>query len=165
MEIFMRGTFLAASLVVLMMGFSVAEEPKSDEAKKQATNKALETFSGTWDIISVQPEGVAKEATQLIFRKDWTYAALNKEGKELWSGTFELDPTATPKIWDHRSDESKKKGEDVLGIYELNGDTLKACVVIGTWKDKQWVGKPRPKELKLEGADVLIELKRAKPKK
>jgi uncharacterized protein (TIGR03067 family) len=46
----------------------------------------------------------------------------------LWAGTFDLDPTATPKVWDHRSNEVAKKGGDALGIYELDGDNLMAPV-------------------------------------
>lgn len=29
-------------------------------------------------------------------------------------------------------------------------------------EDKQWVGKPRPKEFLLKGADVVLELRRVK---
>jgi hypothetical protein len=55
-----------------------------------------------------------KDARKLVLRKDMTYAALNKDGKELWSGTYDLDPTASPKAWDHRSHDSQKKGGDAL---------------------------------------------------
>jgi uncharacterized protein (TIGR03067 family) len=158
-------TFLGALLVAGGLGFSLADQPQADDARNPAAVKALETFAGTWDLVLVQPKGATKEARQLIFRKDWTYAALDKDGKELWAGTFDLDPTATPRVWDHRTHEGKKKGQDALGIYELDGDTLKVCVVGGTWKDKQWTGKPRPKEFRLEGADVLIEMRRVKSDK
>jgi len=66
-----------------------------------------------------------KTARKLVFRKNLTYAALDKDGTELWAGTFDLDPTATPKVWDHRSNEVAKKGGDALGIYELDGDNLR----------------------------------------
>src|SRR6187402_2781673 len=52
---------------------------------------------------------------RLVFHKDGTYTAQDKDGKELWAGTFEIDPTVTPKVWDHRSDDAKKEGKDVLG--------------------------------------------------
>ena len=96
-----------------------------------------------------------------MFNKDGTYAAQDKDGKELWAGTFEIDPTATPKVWDHRSHDAKKEGKDVLGIYELDGDKLKVACVVGQWKGKEWVGKPRPKAIDPKEADVVIELKRA----
>ena len=148
--------------VVLMTGpgfTATADEPKGD--KQQATAKALESFSGTWEIVKVSPDGATK-AAKLLFRKDGTYAALDKDGKELWAGTFEIDPGATPKVWDHRSHDGKKKGDDVLGIYELDGDSLKVACVVGKWKGKEWVGKDRPKTFDPKAADVVIEMKRAK---
>lgn len=141
---------LALSLVAM------ADDPDA----ANATKAAIEQFSGTWEIVAVQPPGSTKEVQKLVFRKDRTYAALDAGGKELWAGTFDLDPTATPKVWDHRSNESQRKGGDALGIYELDGDKLKACCVVGTWKDKRWTGKPRPTEFKRSAADVVLELRR-----
>jgi len=136
--------------------------PEVDASRQEAINKALETFSGTWEIVSAQPEGISKGAQRLVFRKNRTYAALDAEGKELWDGTFDLDPIATPRIWDHRSTEARKQGGDVLGIYLLEGDSLKVSCVVGKWKDKEWTGKPRPAEFKLPEADVVLELRRVK---
>jgi uncharacterized protein (TIGR03067 family) len=70
------------------------------------------------------------------------------------AGTFEIDPTATPKVWDHRSDDGKKEGKDVLGIYEIDGDTLKVACVVGQWKGTEWVGRPRPRAIDPRQADV-----------
>jgi uncharacterized protein (TIGR03067 family) len=161
----MKRAFLVVFLLTGIFRHGAAGEPKTEDAKKWAVDKALETFAGTWEIASVKPEGATRAARRLVFKKDCTYTAVDKDGKELWAGTFNLDPTATPKVWDHRSHESKKKGGDVLGIYELDGDTLKVCCVVGTWKDKEWTGTPRPKEFKLDGADVVMELRRVKPDK
>ena len=141
-------------------GVGVADEPKADEVKRAAVAKALETLTGTWEIAAVQPDGATKDARRLVFYKDGGYAALGKDGKELWAGTFEIDPTATPKVWDHRSHDATKTGTDVLGIYELDGDKLKVACVVGQWKGKEWVGRPRPKAIDPKRADVVIELKR-----
>ena len=94
---------------VALGSLAVGDEPKA-EAKKAAVSKALETFSGTWEIATVQPDGATKDARRLVFSKDGTYAAQDKDGKELWAGTFEIDPTARPKVWDHRSHDGKKEG-------------------------------------------------------
>lgn len=152
---------ILCSLVVFAFSLgAMAENPKQQDASSRAIEPALEAFSGTWEIAAVQPAGSTKEAKRLVFRKDRTYAALDADGKELWAGTFDLDPAATPKIWDHRSNEAQQTGGDALGIYELDGDTLKVCCVVGTWKEKQWTGKPRPTEFKLPAADVVLELRR-----
>lgn len=76
--------FLAVSLAFVFGLAALADEPKADEVKKQAIGKALELFSGTWDVTSAKPEGVMKDARKLVFRKDRTYAALDRDGKELW---------------------------------------------------------------------------------
>ena len=150
--------------MVLLAG--VGGVVKADELKPEvkiaAIAKALETFTGTWEIVAVEPDGATKAARRLVFNKDGTYAAQDKDGKELWAGTFEIDPTATPKVWDHRSHDAKKEGKDVLGIYELDGNKLKVACVVGQWKGKEWTGKPRPKANDPKEADVVIELKRVK---
>ena len=156
--------FILGVVWMAVVGVAVADEPKAD-AKKAAVAKALETFAGAWEIAAVQPEGATKGARRLVFHKDGTYAAQDKDGKELWAGTFEIDPTASPKVWDHRSHDAKKEGKDVLGIYDLDGDTLKVACVVGQWKGKEWVGKPRPKAIGPMEADVVIELKRVKSSK
>ena len=53
----------------------MGDEPKPDAAKAKATEKALETFAGTWEIVAVQPEGITKEARKLVFRKDGTFVS------------------------------------------------------------------------------------------
>lgn len=157
----MKLTLPAIVMFALSLG-AMADDPPPKNAKAKAIEQSLETFSGTWEIVAVQPLGSTKEAKRLVFRQDRTYAALDADGKELWAGTFDLDPTATPKIWDHRSNESQKKGGDALGIYELDGDKLKVCCVVGAWKEKLWTGKPRPTEFKLPAADVVLELRRVR---
>jgi len=49
--------------------------------RKKAADKALETFAGSWEIVSVKPDGATKEARRLVFKKDGTYAAVDKDGK------------------------------------------------------------------------------------
>jgi uncharacterized protein (TIGR03067 family) len=157
--------FIPGMVWLAFAGVGVADEPKADEVKRAAVAKALETFTGTWEIVTVQPDGATKDASKLVFNMDGGYAALDKNGKELWAGTFEIDPTTTPKVWDHRSHDAKKEGKDVLGIYELDGDKLKVACVVGQWKGKEWTGKPRPKTIDPKEADVVIELKRVGPGK
>lgn len=152
-------------LVFALALHAFADDLKPADAKSSAVMHALQVFSGTWEIVAVEPQGGTKAAKQLIFRQDQTYSALDADGKELWGGTFDLDPTVTPNIWDHRSSESQKNGGDALGIYELDGDNLKVCCVVGNWKEKQWTGKPRPSTFKLPAADVVLKLRRVKEDK
>lgn len=125
----------------------------------------ISTQVGAWSLVFSHPRtsrSTTAAVKRLVFKKNGNYAAVDKGGKELWAGTFEIDPTATPKVWDHRSHDGKKEGKDVLGIYELDGDSLKVACVVGQWKNKEWVGKGRPKAIDSKQADVVIELKWAK---
>lgn len=161
----MRSLMLGAVWIVVACVVA-AEEPKAEQVStKEAVAKALESFAGTWEIANVQPDGATKEARRLVFKTDGTYAAQDKDGKELWAGTFEIDPTVMPKVWNHRSHEAKKKGKDMLGIYELDVDKLKVACVAGQWTGKEWAGKPRPMTTTSKDADVVIELTRAKSTK
>ena len=153
--------FLLGVLWLAVASGAAADEARV-EANQAAVAKALESFTGTWEIAAVQPDGATKDARRLVFHRDGTYAAQDKEGKELWAGTFEIDPTATPKVWDHRSHDARKEGRDVLGIYELDGDRLRVACVVGRWQGKEWAGKPRPRGFDPKHADVVIELTRAK---
>jgi len=155
----MNRLLLAAALLG-PTGFTPADEPKGDKAETVA--KALEAFAGTWEIETVTPDGATKDAKRLVFGKEGRHAAVAKDGVELRAGTFEIAPTVRPKVWDHRSDDAKKDGKDVLGVYELEGDKLKVACVVGQWKGKEWVGKDRPRAFDPKRADVVIELKRVK---
>ena len=160
----MTRTTMATIFLTIVAGVGMAEVPSAED-KKTALAQEWTHFTGVWEIVAVKPEGATKNATRLVFKKDGTYAAQNNKGEELWAGTFEIDPTAKPKVWDHRSHDAKKKGDDVLGIYERDGEKLKFACVVGQWKGTKWVGKPRPKSIDLKEADVLLELKRIAPAK
>jgi hypothetical protein len=66
-------------------------------------------------------------------------------------------------VWDHRSHDAQKDGTDVLGVYELDGDSMKVACVVGRWKGTEWVGRPRPKSIDPKEADVVIKLRHVKP--
>jgi len=143
-----------------------AAAPKAAAAgEAKVESRDADSFAGTWEIVTVRPEGATKNARRLVFNQDGTYAAVDAGGKELWGGTFEIDPRAMPKRWDHRSHDAKREGGDVLGVYELEGNTLRVACVVGRWKEKEWDGKPRPKGVASSDADVVLEMKRVDPKK
>src|SRR5687767_11994447 len=127
------GRLILGTLLLAGVGSVIAADDPKAEANKAVAAKGLEAFAGVWGIVAVKPDGATKNASRLAFNKDGTYAAQDKGGKELWAGTFEIDPTTTPKVWDHRSRDAIKEGKDVLGIYELDGGKLKFACVVGQW--------------------------------
>lgn len=153
--------FILSVIWLTVAYVAIAEEPRA-KSGNHAALKERPSFAGTWEIAKVRPEGATKQAVHLRFVKDGTYAALDKDGKELWAGTFEIVPTTTPNNWDHRSHDAKKVGEDQLGIYELDGDKLRLACVSGQWRGNEWIGRPRPKAVDPREADVVLELRRVK---
>ena len=69
-------------------------------ATNAAAAKVREAFTGTWEVAAVAPDGATKAARRLVFNRDGTNAALGGGGKQLWAGTYEIYPTARPKVWD-----------------------------------------------------------------
>jgi uncharacterized protein (TIGR03067 family) len=82
-----------------------------------------------------------------------------KEPIATYGGTFVLDPGKKPKTIDIKFTEGPEKGNTSLGIYELDGDTLKICLTI--------TAKDRPTEFaaKAKSGHGFEVLKREKPKK
>ena len=127
----------------LAMSAYVAAEEKSDQDKIQ----------GKWKIESGMRGGKAipdeRKNVTIEFTKD---KMKGTEGeKQAFEMTYKLDPSKKPKAID--VDIMDKKG---LGIYSLEGDTLKIC--------HSEVGEERPTEFESkEGSNVtLVVLKRVK---
>jgi uncharacterized protein (TIGR03067 family) len=90
----------------------------------------LEKLQGTWIMESCVFNGMdllkdSKElkAEFIIEKKSYRMAM---DGK--LCGTFTIDPSKSPKTVDRTDgEEGDDKGKVYLGIYELDGDTLKLC--------------------------------------
>src|SRR5262249_56360958 len=82
--------------------------------------------------------------------------AVKNGHKVIQVGTQKIDPSKAPKTIDVTMTEGPKKGKVMLGIYEIDGDTLKA------YFDPQ--GKKRPTEFKSApgSANVVNVHKRVK---
>lgn len=151
---------LAVTPLLICSGRTVAAEPSKDEAER----KELAKFEGTWKYLSIEIEGKKLPQEQL---KQWGRIILHgnkftvKTGDITYRGTFQVDVSARPKRIDIRFTEGPEKGNKLLGVYELEGDTYKVCLGMP--------GKPRPKGLvtKPGSGHVLEVLKREKanPKK
>lgn len=130
-------------------------------AANRAADKPCDAVVGAWDIVTTEPAGVAKDARRLVFHPDGRYTALDVEGRELWAGTFDLDPAAQPWTFDHRSDASSQTGGDALGVCKVTDDTFTFACVVGRWDNGKWTGKPRPTQLTIDEADAVLQLRRA----
>ena len=113
---------LAWVAVGLFLG---ADGPKDDVKKDN------EKLQGTWKGVTAQQGGEFQDDAQehrLIFSGDEFTV---KKGEEtMVKGKFKIDSSKKPKEIDMEFTQAKKEnlnGKTALGIYELDGDTLKWC--------------------------------------
>jgi uncharacterized protein (TIGR03067 family) len=152
---------LAAILsFALLLSNAAADEPKKEKAPTAA--EELQRFQGTWTVeaweeggkpladADLKKRGVFFGANIFIFKRD--------EKKKLFQGgTIQLDPGKSPRTANLSVREGEGKDDVMLGIYSLDGDTLKLCF------DPK--GQSRPKDFKPEAKDgfTLVTLKKPKP--
>ena len=105
--------------------------------------KEVSKFQGTWTFESSETGGKelpAGELKGLILTFEGDKHTVKKGDEVIQVGTQKLDPSKSPKTIDVTVVEGLNKGTVMLGIYEIDGDTLKVCF------DPQ--GKKRPTEFK-----------------
>ncbi len=145
----MKLYFPAIATVGLLAALGFASP---NEAKQQA-----EKLQGVWGAISYVQDGqgegekVAPQESPVrwVFKGDKvTFLADVEDGSP--KGTFKLDPTKTPQAIDmlFPAAPGEKKGQAMLGIFELDGDTIKICYGPD--------GTERPAEFKSEAGSKLI---------
>src|SRR5262245_27214091 len=130
------------SLVAMFctVGFAVSGAVADDKAEVE---KEMKKFQGDWTIESSETGGQKIPADQLkgfIVTYERDKHTVKMGNKVIQVGTQKIDPSKSPKTIDVTMTEGRNKGAVMLGIYEFDGDTLKACF------DPQ--GKKRPMEFK-----------------
>jgi uncharacterized protein (TIGR03067 family) len=133
------------SLVALFcaVGFAAFGGSGALADDKVDLEKEVKKFQGTWTIESSKSGGKelpANELKGLIVTFEGDKHTVKKGDEVIQVGTQKLDPSKSPKTIDVTMTEGPNKGTVMLGIYEINGDTLKVCF------DPE--GKKRPTEFK-----------------
>lgn len=112
---------------------TAADTPRSDQA----------AIAGSWRVVACEledkllPEPVFKDL-RYVLRADGTWKLDGGPGfPKAAGGVFTLDPKASPRTIDLTPSDGKYKGQTFRGIYQLEGDELKACFA--------FPGKERPK--------------------
>ncbi len=138
--------------LVLVVGLLLAADDPKDEVKKEQ-----DKLKGTWTVESSERKGQASEEgkdAEVTFEGD-KITVKTAEGKE-HKGTYKIDPTKKPKTIDITPSGGDNKDKVHLGIYELDGDTLKVCY---NHPDKE---RPTAFSTKADSEEVLYVLKRKK---
>lgn len=133
--------------LVLIAGPLALASSDDAKARKEADTKARKELVGTW-------KGQVDEGeTGHVLTFTMTTITGTKDGRQsLGAGTFKLDLSANPPRMDATRTKGGKRGEKYLGIYSLEGDTLKWCVGLP--------GGKRPTELATKPGQFLLILKR-----
>jgi|SRR5262245_29567511 len=126
----------------------------------------LELLQGTWNVTSLEMDGQQMPDTMLgeaeIVIKGTRFMTTGMGA--IYEGTLNLDPSANPPQLDMKFDAGPEKGNTNLGIYKLNGNTLKLCLATrGSVRPSRFASAP--------GSGFAVEVltrrdsKTAKPKK
>ena len=151
------------ALVLTAVGALVGPEiTLAQRAARPGVQPEQHELVGLWRMTPIAPLGTTGEARSVRFRADRTYTTYAEDGAELWSGTFSLDPSASPKVWDHRSYRllEEDPDSDILGVYEIDGDVIRVSVTGGRWDGDTWVGLPRATHLEPADGYSVIEFRR-----
>jgi uncharacterized protein (TIGR03067 family) len=134
----------------------VLQEPKDKPAatpkELQRLPAELQRLQGTWTFDSLEENGVKAGDDKLMGRTIFFGAEtfLIREGPRVVQvGTLKVDASRTPKTINAVIKHGQGQGDVMLGIYSLEGGTLKLCF------DVQ--GSDRPKEFKTtRGSNLML---------
>jgi uncharacterized protein (TIGR03067 family) len=113
--------FVPVMAVFVFVGASGAED---------AVKKEMALLEGEWSMVSGEANGLSmpKETVESGKRvaKDGV-TTITISGQIYLKAKFSIDPTKKPRAIDYTMTEGPTKGKTHLGIYELDGDTVKFC--------------------------------------
>jgi uncharacterized protein (TIGR03067 family) len=142
---------------LLLVGVVAGDEPPK---KAPTAAEELQRFQGTWHVEAWEESGKALADADLKKRGVFFGANIflfRRDEKVVQAGAVQLDPGKSPRTANLSVREGEGKDEVMLGIYSLEGDTLKLCF------DPK--GQSRPKDFKPDAKDAftLVTLKKPKP--
>ena len=102
------------------------------DAPADAVKKDMALFAGEWSMVSGERDGEAIPEMYLksgkrVFKDGEVTVTLGD--MLLMKAKVTLDPAAKPKTIDYDVSDGVLKGKKQLGIYEIDGDTVKFCFV------------------------------------
>ena len=120
-----------------------------DSAKKEMSN-----LEGEWSMVSgesnghVMPQELVKTGKRIAKEGETT---ISLGGTVYFKAKISIDPSKNPKTIDYNMTEGPTKGKTHLGIYELDGNTVKFCFAAP--------GKDRPTEFTaMEGSQRTMSV-------
>src|SRR5262249_9010469 len=115
---------------VLLIGLLASLASTGVAADSESVKKDMAALQGEWVAVSASGDGQPMQEQMLkqmkrICKGDELTVMMGE--RTFFKAKITLDPTAKPKTIDYDMTEGFSKGKKQLGIYELEGDTLKSC--------------------------------------
>lgn len=108
---------------------------------KDGIKKEMAQLEGEWSMVSGEANGFALPRDTVKSGKRSAKdgeTSITMGGQVYFKAKFSIDPAKKPRAIDYNMTEGTTKGKTHLGIYEVNGDTVKFCFAAP--------GKDRPTE-------------------
>jgi uncharacterized protein (TIGR03067 family) len=121
-----------AVLVIFALFAGIRSQAADGEARERAVARDLQLFKGTWRLSAKEEDGKklsAEEIKDVIGTIDGSGNVSVKRGDKIINeATVKLDPTKQPRMINVTFTAGERKGQRVLGIYEIEDDTFRVCV-------------------------------------
>jgi uncharacterized protein (TIGR03067 family) len=152
---------ICVSALLTLLAPASALQPPPESPREKASRQELQRLQGTWKFESLEEDGMKVAADELKERTLFVggNVFLVRRGHTVvQAGGLQVDPSKTPRTVNAMVRLGQHKGEVMLGIYALDGDTLRLCIDVE--------GQDRPREFKSSaGSKRLIAVcKRVRPK-
>jgi uncharacterized protein (TIGR03067 family) len=113
-------------IVPLIAGLVLVGAARAEDA----TRKEMSKLEGEWSMVSGEANGQSMprdsvKSGKRVAKDGETTVTIG--GQVYLKAKFSIDPTKKPKAIDYTMTEGPTKGKTHLGIYELDGDTVKFC--------------------------------------
>jgi uncharacterized protein (TIGR03067 family) len=115
----------ALAAILLLIGGVLADDKKDDK----------KAFEGTWTIVDRKRSDTKESVTAPTVVFEGGKYKIKAGDKVVEEGTFKVDGSKSPQQIEVAATEGKDKGQKWHGIYEIEGDTMRAVVGL-TDKDR-----------------------------
>jgi uncharacterized protein (TIGR03067 family) len=116
--------------IALLATFVFASATLSWAADPEAIKKDISKLQGEWSMVTGVADGqpMPDEMRKQMKRVCKANETTTTMGDQIYlKAQFTVDPSKSPKTIDYQMTEGATAGKKQLGIYEVGGDTFKAC--------------------------------------
>jgi uncharacterized protein (TIGR03067 family) len=145
----LRGSLMRIAIAVIAVCFCLGDDTDSAAVKKD-----MAQLEGEWSMVSGErdgqelPDEILKGAKRVSKAGETTVTI---DGQPFMQAKYTVDPGKKPKTIDYTLTGGPNTGKNQLGIYELDGETVKFCFSAP--------GEPRPTEFKtMEGSTRTLSV-------